>query len=131
MIVLDASAVVEWLLGRPRAAQVTDQVLDPQQSLHAPHLIQIEVAHAVRRIVTSAEIGSSRGAEALVDLADLDVQLHDHSPLLPMIWHLRGRVSAYDAAYVALAMALDAPLLTGDRRLARTVADRVEVRLLT
>lgn len=129
MIVLDASVVVEWLLGLPRARDVEAR-LASGDSLHAPHLLSVEVAQVVRRYHLRQEISAERGAAALLDLADLDVAHYPHEPLLPALWQLRGDVTAYDAAYVALAGALDATLLTLDTRLARAARRRCAVDLL-
>ena len=118
MIVLDASAVVEWLLRLPLAGVIDDRLADVDQGLHAPHLLTVEVAQVIRRYVARSELDLARAEQALEDLADLDVALHPHEPLLRSIWRLRENLTAYDAAYVALAEALDAPLLTLDARLA-------------
>lgn len=118
MIVLDASATVAWLLGLHLAAAVVARLSALDQSLHVPHLHTVEVTQAVRRYAAVGEISAERGAQALVDLADLDVARHPHEPLLPTMWRLRSSLTAYDAAYVALALALDATLVTLDARLA-------------
>lgn len=118
MIVLDASAVVEWLLGRPLADAVQQRLTDGSPSLHAPHLLAVEVTQVVRRFHLQGVLSAERGALALADLADLDVASHPHEPLLPSMWLLREDLTAYDAAYVALATALGAPLVTLDARLA-------------
>ena len=118
MIVLDASAVVEWLLDLPLAREVTTRISPDDETLHAPHLLSVEVTQVVRRYVALGDLTARRGAEALTDLADLDVVHHPHEPLLPTIWRLRSNLTAYDAAYVALALALDAPLVTLDQRIA-------------
>lgn len=118
MIVLDASAAVEWLLGLPVAEAVTARIAAPDQTLHAPHLLSVEVAQVVRRYVAAGDVSAERGAQALADLADLDVVHHPHEPLLPTMWRLRSNLTAHDAAYVALALALDASLLTLDARIA-------------
>ncbi|MET0663870.1 MAG: type II toxin-antitoxin system VapC family toxin [Ilumatobacteraceae bacterium] len=130
MIVLDASAVVEWLLGLPRAEQVDERISPAEQSLHVPHLLSIEVAQVVRRFVAAGELVPQRGADALTDLADLDVFRHEHEPLLPTIWRLHSNLTAYDATYVALALALDAPLLTLDRRLAGAATHGATIELI-
>lgn len=118
MIVLDASVVVEWLLGRPLADRIAARIADPDDVLHAPHLLAVEVAQTVRRHVRAGTLRAGRGGEALQDLAALDLTTHAHEPLLPRIWELRENVTAYDAAYLALAEVLEAPLLTMDARLA-------------
>jgi predicted nucleic acid-binding protein len=119
VIVLDASAVVELLLGSPRGAMVRARIQRPDESLHAPHLLDVEVASVLRRYHLSGEISDDEGREALADLAGLDIARYPHDPLLPRVWELRRSVTAYDAVYLALAEVLEAPLLTLDRRLAR------------
>ena len=117
-MILDSSAAVEWLLGLPRAGAVSDRILS-SDSLHAPALLDIEVAHVVRRYVTAREIDDRVGERALMALADLDVVRYTHELLLPLIWRLRHNLTAYDAAFVALAAVLDAPLVTLDARVAQ------------
>lgn len=118
MIVLDASAAVELVLGTEAGREVARRVADPGISLHAPHLLDVEVDQVVRRYVRGGQVTEERGRLALELLADLDLERHGHDALLPRMWALRVNLTAYDAAYVALAEALDAPLLTRDRRLA-------------
>jgi predicted nucleic acid-binding protein len=118
VIVLDASTVVEWLLRLPRAGLVEARLSREAESLHSPHLLDVEVAQVVRRLAAQGVVSAERGRQALEDLADLDLARHPHEVLLPAIWQLRENLTAYDAAYVALAEALDAPLLTLDARLA-------------
>ena len=130
MIVVDASAVLEALLRTPAAKAVEKWLFDPRQTLHAPHLLDIEVAQVIRRYSAKGEIDSERGRAALADLADLPLHRYPHHFLLPRIWDLRNNLTAYDAAYVALAEALDAPLLTRDRRLAAAAAHHARVELV-
>lgn len=118
MIVADASAVLEVLLRMPAAAAVESRLFDPSETLHAPHLIDVEVAQVLRRYARKGEVDSQRCQAALTDLADFPITRYSHDWLLPRVWELRDNLTAYDAVYVALAEALDAPLLTGDRRLA-------------
>lgn len=118
MIVLDSSAAVEWLLGLPLADQVGDRII-ATDSLHVPALLDVEVAQVVRRYGASGEITAQAGERALNALADLDAVRYTHELLLPLIWRLRNNLTAYDAAFVALAAVLDAPLLTLDAQIAR------------
>lgn len=128
MIVVDASAVLEVLLQTPAAARVSRRIFASGETLHAPHLLDVEIAQVLRRYARSGVISAERGAEALTDLADLPLNRYPHFVLLPRIWQLRQNVTAYDAAYLALAEALDAPLLTRDRALASAGSGvRVEV----
>jgi predicted nucleic acid-binding protein len=129
VIVVDASAVVELLLGSPGGATVRARIQRPDESLHAPHLLDVEVASVLRRYQLSGELSAEEGREALADLTGLDIARYPHEPLLPRVWELRTSVTAYDAVYLALAEILEAPLLTLDRRLARARGHgaRVEV----
>ena len=127
MIVLDSSAAVEWLLGLPLADAVSDRIVSAD-SLHAPALLDIEVAHVVRRYAAAGEIADLVGERALVALAELDVVRYTHELLLPLIWRLRHNLTAYDAAFVALAAVLDAPLVTLDARVAHAPWSRVASR---
>lgn len=127
MIVLDASAVIELLLGTgPRIAA---RIARPGETLHAPHLLDVEVAHVLRRLQLGGELEEERGRQALEDLADLDLERYPHHDFLPRVWELRRQMTAYDAVYVALAEALRAPLLTLDERLASSPGLRVRVEL--
>jgi predicted nucleic acid-binding protein len=130
VIVTDASAMVEVLLRFPAAEAIETRLFAPGETLHAPHLLDVEVAQVVRRYVGRGEIDRERGRRALAILADLPVRRYPHVPLLPRIWALRDNLTAYDAAYVALAEALDAPLLTRDARLATAAGDRARIELV-
>lgn len=130
MIVVDASAVLELLLGTESSARAAARLLDPAESLHAPHLLDIEVAQVLRRFVAAGELTATRGREALDDLGAMPITRYPHDILLPRIWELRANLTAYDAAYVALAEALGAPVLTSDTRLARAPGHRARVELL-
>ena len=121
MIVLDSSAVVEWLLGLPLADDVADRIT-AADSLHVPALLDVEVAQVVRHYAASGEITPQTGERALKALAELDAVRYTHELLLPVIWKLRDNLTAYDAAFAALAAALDAPLVTLDTRLARALS---------
>lgn len=129
MIVVDASAVLELLLHGPAWREVAARIASPDEDLHAPHLLDLEVAQVLRRHAQTGTIDDERGRQVLEDLADLDLARHPHDLFLPRIWELRGRVTAYDAAYLALAETLAAPLLTLDRRLARAGGHRVRIEI--
>jgi predicted nucleic acid-binding protein len=118
VIVLDASVVVEWLLQTPAGQRVEKRIYSRKESLHAPELLDLEVAQVLRRFAREGRISNSRAEEALEDLIDLRTTRYPHSALLPRIWQLRHDLSAYDAAYIVLAERLAAILLTCDARLA-------------
>jgi predicted nucleic acid-binding protein len=130
LIVLDASVVVELLLVTPLGKHLAERFRSPERSLHAPHLLDIEVTQAVRRYVLAGAIPVERGHLALEHLAQLDLERYPHTPLLPRIWALRQNLTAYDATYVALAEVLEAPLLTTDARLARASGTVATIELL-
>lgn len=119
MIVVDASALLEFLLQTPIGVRVEDRIFRDAGELHAPHLVDVEVVQGLRRLVRMGEVSSGRADEAIVDLADLDLHRHPHVDLLGRAWKLRDNVSAYDAMYVALAEAIDATIVTCDRPLAK------------
>ena len=118
MIVVDASVALELLLNTPAADRILARVSRPLETLHAPHLIDLEIAQVLRRYAAIGDLSRERGLEALEDLILLPLRRYPHDVLLPRIWELRSNVTAYDGAYLALAEALNAPLLTRDRRLA-------------
>jgi len=122
LIVADASALLDLLLRRSAASDIKARV-EAELALHAPHLIDTEVLHALRRWVARGDLAPRRAREALGDLADLPLVRYPHAPLSARVWSLRERLSAYDATYAALAEGLGAALLTADRRLARGAAD--------
>ena len=128
MIVLDASAAVGILLNHDAVSLKSRLRTDP--NLNAPHLIDAEVAHAVRRLHLSGDVDDDRGRELLSDLRVFPMIRHPHHPFLGRAWELRLEISAYDALYVALAEALDAQLLTRDRRLASAAERYVTVEVV-
>jgi len=130
VIVLDASAAVEWLLQTSSGVEVARRALSPGESLHAPHLLDIEVAQVLRRAVKMRAISRDRAHEALEDLSQLRLQRYPHFPFLPRVWELHGNLTAYDAVYVALAETLDAILLTRDRKIAAAPGHHARVEVI-
>jgi predicted nucleic acid-binding protein len=118
LIVADASAVLEWLLGGSRGEAVGRALAS--EDIHVPAHLDVEVAQVVRRLAHQAIITRSRGRAMVELLQEAPLRRIPIAPLLPRIWALRGNLTAYDAAYVALAEALEAPLLTFDTRIAGT-----------
>jgi predicted nucleic acid-binding protein len=118
VIVLDASAALDWLLQTSAGQRIEQRIYAQHESLHAPHLLDLEVAQVLRRLVREGAVSAQRADQAIEDLLDLRIARYPHSVLLPRIWQLRHNLSAYDAAYVVLAEKLGAPLLTRDGRLA-------------
>ena len=128
MLVLDASALLRALL--PGTDPDLIARLGSDRDLHAPHLLDLEIVSALRRLNRSRRLSADRARDALTDLSDLNLTRYPHELLLPRIWQLRENLTAYDAAYVALAEALEAPLLTADARLARSSGHRAAIELL-
>lgn len=122
MIVLDASAAVDWLLQTSAGQRIENRIYSRNESLHAPHLLDLEVAHVLRRLTREGTIAPQRAEEGLDDLLSLRITRYPHFVFLSEVWHLRHNFSAYDAAYIALAERLGAALITRDRRLASTRA---------
>jgi predicted nucleic acid-binding protein len=120
MIVLDASAAIEWLLRTSLGSKVDRRIFTRPISLHAPHLLDLEVAQVLRRYVRDKAMTAQRGQEALEDLDALPLNRYPHDFLVPRVWQLRANLTAYDAVYVALSELLDAPLLTCDSGMAST-----------
>jgi len=118
LIVVDASALLEVLLRTPAGESIEARMFKSGETLHAPHLLDVEVAQVLRRYVASGDLDSNRAGQALEDLADWPLTRYAHHWFLERIWALRDNISAYDAAYIALAESLPARLLTRDRRLA-------------
>ena len=115
---LDASAAIDWLLQTPAGQRIEQRIYLRPESLHAPHLFDLEVTQALRRLAREGTISTRRADEAVQDLIDLRITRYPHVVLLPRIWQRRHNSSAYDGAYVALAEELGAPVLTRDSRLA-------------
>jgi predicted nucleic acid-binding protein len=115
VIVLDASAALELLLKTPAGSNVERRILSGEGSLHAPHLIDVEVAHVLRRLsLRGVSVRYCR--QALDDWLELPLRRYPHDALLDRAWELRANFTADDAAYIALAEELGVPIVTHDRK---------------
>jgi predicted nucleic acid-binding protein len=116
VLVVDTSALLAALLDDPRPLRLLERLSG--EEFHAPHVVDIEFTDALRRLVATGQLMSDRAVRGRADFADLTIVRYPHRPLLDRMWELRRNLTAYDAAYVALSEALDAPLVTTDARLA-------------
>ena len=114
----------------PAGVAVEERLFEPEETLHAPHLLDVEVAQVLRRYALAGEVAAERCRAALDDLAGLPLTRYPHDFLMSRVWDLRANLSAYDAVYVALAGALDAPLLTRDQRLANAPGHGARVEMV-
>jgi predicted nucleic acid-binding protein len=128
VLVVDTSAVLAALLARPRAERLAER-LRADGDLHAPHLLDVELLDALRRLVRTGGISEDRAADARADFADLAVVRYEHTALADRVWELRHSLTAYDATFVALSEALDVPLVTCDARLADAPGHRAAIEL--
>jgi len=126
VIVLDSSATVEYVALREHADWV-ETVIEDDPDVHSPHVLDVEVASALRKLVGRGELRGAAARRALNDLAELDIARYPHVGLLDRIWELRSVLTPYDAAYIALAELLDATLVTTDARLARSHGHRARI----
>jgi len=127
VIVLDASAAIEWLLQTQAGREIEKRIYSRNESLHAPHLLDLEVVQVLRRMAREGTIPVARVEEAVGDLLDLRITRYPHFLFVPWIWHHRNNFSAYDACYVALAEKTGATLITRDRRLAAAGGHSAEI----
>ena len=129
MIVVDASVLVTSLVDQGESGAEYRARLAADLDQHAPGVVDLEVIAAVRRLARE-RLGTVEAGEAVADLSELPIRRYPHRALLPRIWELRHNLTPYDAAYVALAEVLGAPLLTADAKLAGAPGLRCEVELL-
>ena len=113
----------------PDAEPIRERVESLGESVHVPHLLDVEVLNVLRHQTLRGILAGERGARVLQDLESIKMTRYPHAPLLRRIWNLRENLTTYDAAYVALAEALDVPLVTKDARLAQAPGNRATVEL--
>lgn len=130
MIVVDASAALEVLLKTPAAAAIEARLFQAAQTLHVPHLADVEIAQVLRRLASGNQMDPQACRTALEDWLFFPVRRYPHDVLLARVWELRQNVSAYDAVYIALAEALGAPLVTHDARLAKAPGHTAKIELV-
>lgn len=129
MLVIDASVLCDALVGGP-ASEAARGRLDAGGDLASPHCVDVEVLGAIRRRHRLGELDLTAATQAIEDLADWPGERYGHRHLLPRAWELRHTVRGWDAMYVSLAEALDAPLLTADSRLAKATGPTCEIELV-
>lgn len=130
MIVADASAVLEVLLNTRVGPRVADRLFATGETLHAPHLLDLEVVQVLRRYAAAGDLDPQRGLQVLEDLVDFPLTRYPHDIFLSRIWELRDNFTAYDAAYIALAEALAVPLITRDAALASAAGHTARIELI-
>jgi predicted nucleic acid-binding protein len=128
VLVVDTSAVIAALVGRPPSDEVIER-LATDGDLSAPHLLDVEFLHALRRLALGGQLSEDRAADARGDFADLTIIRYEHTVVADRIWQLRHSLTAHDAAFVALAELLGVPLVTCDARLADAPGNRAVTEL--
>jgi predicted nucleic acid-binding protein len=126
VIVVDTSALIDAVLARPPKPGLLARLSD-DGDLHAPHLNDVEIVQALRRLALATAVAEARLDDARADLDDIALTRYPLGRLADRVWDLRHRVTAYDAVFVALAEALQVPLITCDRRLARAGGHHAQV----
>ncbi len=128
MLVLDTSAALAALAANDPVAGLAERIAE-DGDLHAPHLLDTELLHALRHMTLRGELSEERAADTLTDFAELAIVRYPHRPFNDRVWELRHNLTAYGATFVVLAETLDAPLLTLDARLAHASGVRAKIEL--
>lgn len=123
---VDTSALIDAVLARPAKRSLLSRLSD-DGDLHAPHLIDVEVQHALRHLSLTHAVHEARLEDARSDIADITLTRYPVGPLADRVWELRHQLTAYDAVFVALAETLEVPLITCDRRLTRAGGHHAQV----
>jgi predicted nucleic acid-binding protein len=126
VLVVDTSAALDVLVATEPAPGVVERLAN-DGDLHAPHLIDTEMLHALRGLTSSGQLSEDRAADARTDFAELAIIRYPHRPLSDRVWELRHSLTADDATFVALAETLDVPLVTCDVRLAGGPSHSAEI----
>lgn len=127
MIVLDASAAVDFLIAAGAEGIWARDAIRSEPEVAAPHLIDLEVVSSLRRRLMQREVSRTRAEAALVDFRDLELVRYPVTTLIGRIWALRAHLTPYDASYIVLSEALAVPLVTTDARLARSHGHRAQI----
>lgn len=130
MAVIDATVLVEYMADTAQAGLAREQLDRHRHQLWAPHLVDAEIGHALRRHVRQGRLEANVAEEALDELTEIELDRVDHEALLPRAWELRDNLSFYDALYVALAEAIEQPLITFDGRIAKAPGIKAEIEVL-
>lgn len=131
ILIVDASAVLPVVTRDPSRLALEERLFEPGVSLMAPCLIDLEVVQVLRRKAATGRLTARQAEFAIQALAVvLPIERVAHTPLLDRVWELRANLTAYDAAYVALAELYDAPMLTRDAKLARAPGHHARVELI-
>ena len=129
--VLDASVVVELVLGTRIASSIRSRLSESRVSPHGPELVDLEVLNVLRRYVNAGAMVPSRAVKAISMFHELDIRRHRRSPMLHRVWAWRGNLTVYDAAYATLAEVLNATLLTTDARMANAPGLSIPIEVFT
>ena len=116
-------------MASPNGSAIEDHVFSSEEPLAAPQLLDVEVLHVLRRFHRTRTLTLKRSEQALDDFGDLPIRRYGHELLRTGMWRMRNNVTAYDAAYIALAELLEAPIVTCDGKLASSSGHDVSFRL--